>query len=215
VPGPDRRPRPAASSTPGSRAAASPGAAGEAQRTLAALLPEHVLSCPEHGWQRLKYRLLRRLGSPESEPPLPGAQSYRQLPQPQHKGPARPFRTQGSNKGHQQRGNHELSEDCLRIKGSWSFFSPTPPTPTPVSALSLCTPRTLGRQGHPHRLTQGEAALLRPWQPESGSAPRRPLSSGQQPLAQTWRSSLSCLTTNLTALRKGESSPQPVPATQG
>lgn len=172
-----------------------------------------MLTCPEKGWQRSKYRLKRRFRSLEREPALPAAQSCRQLPQPQHVDPAQLFQTQGSNKGQQSMGNQELSEGCFTSKGPWSCFSAPYHQPLYQSQhLSLCAHTISGWRGHAHCLTQaaeaalcGEVVLLQPWQLESCSAPHRLLSSWQQPLAHTWRSSVSCLTTNLTALRNGES----------
>lgn len=47
--------------------------------------------------------------------------------------------------------------------------------------------------------------LLQPWLPKSCSAPHRLLSPWQQPLAHPQRSSVSCLTTDLTALGRAVS----------
>lgn len=47
--------------------------------------------------------------------------------------------------------------------------------------------------------------LLQPWLPKSHSAPHRLLSPWQQPLAHPQRSSVSCLTTDLTALGRAVS----------
>lgn len=116
-------------------------------------------------------------------------------------------------------GSQARSESPQHLLLRQSKLGPAPPTPMPVSAaIFVCThcSGVAGTSLPPHISCRsssfvGVEVLLQPWQPESCSAPHCLLSLWQQPLAQAWRSSVSHLTTNLTALRKSESKSVAIP----